>query len=57
LTVESATLTSSVPLTLVVSNSNFVAAEKARNPEAPRVRTDIYFVGPRLDPVAVLRSQ
>ena len=44
--VESATLTSSVPLTLVVSNSNFVPAESAKNPGTERVRTDIYFVGP-----------
>ena len=44
--VESATLTSGVPLTLIVSNSNFVAAENAKNPIAQRVRTDIYAVGP-----------
>jgi predicted permease len=44
--VESATLTSSVPLTLIVSNSNFVAAENEKDPEARRVRTDIYAVGP-----------
>jgi predicted permease len=45
--VESATLTTSVPLTLIVSNSDFIAAEKADDPQAPRVRTDIYAVGPR----------
>jgi len=44
--VESATLTSSVPLTLIVSNSNFVAAERAKNPQAQRLRTDIYSIGP-----------
>jgi predicted permease len=45
--VESATLTTSVPMTLIVSNSRFVAAENAGNPQAPRIRTDIYGVGPR----------
>lgn len=45
--VESATLTSGVPLTLIVSNSNFVPAENAKNPKAQRVRTDIYAVGPQ----------
>ncbi len=44
--VESATLTSAVPLTLIISNSNFVSAEQAKNPQARRVQTDIYFVGP-----------
>jgi predicted permease len=44
--VEFATLTSGVPLTLTVSNSNFVPAENAKNPQALRVRTDIYAVGP-----------
>ena len=44
--VESATLTTSVPLTFIVSNSNFVPAENAKNPQAQRVRTDIYAVGP-----------
>jgi predicted permease len=44
--VESATLTTGVPLTLIVDNSSFVAAENARDPQAPRVRTDIYAVGP-----------
>ncbi len=29
-----------------MSNSNFVSAENAKNPQAPRVRTDIYPVGP-----------
>jgi putative ABC transport system permease protein len=44
--VESATLTTAVPLTLVISNSNFVPAENAKDPRALRVRTDIYTVGP-----------
>jgi predicted permease len=44
--VESATLTSAVPLTLIISNSNFVSAEQVKNPQARRVQTDIYFVGP-----------
>jgi predicted permease len=44
--VEAATLTSGVPLTLIVSNSRFVPAENAGNPQAERVRTDIYTVGP-----------
>jgi predicted permease len=43
--VESATLTSAVPLTFIIDNSNFVpdGPEKARS---GRVRTDIYTVGP-----------
>jgi predicted permease len=45
--VELATLTTGVPLTFVVSNSDFVAAERANDPQAPRVQTDIYAVGPR----------
>jgi predicted permease len=44
--VESATLTTGVPLTFIVDNSRFVAAEKASDPQALRVRTDIYTVGP-----------
>jgi hypothetical protein len=44
--VESATLTTAVPLTLIISNSNFIAAEKSKDPQAPRTRTDIYAVGP-----------
>ena len=44
--VDSATLTTAVPLTFVVSNSRFVAEENAANPQADRVRTDIYAVGP-----------
>ncbi len=31
-----------MPLTLIVSNSNFVPAENARNPQTEHVRTDIY---------------
>jgi predicted permease len=44
--IESATLTNAVPLTLIISNSNFVPAENAQKPQALRVRTDIYTVGP-----------
>jgi macrolide transport system ATP-binding/permease protein len=44
--VESATLTTAVPLTFIVSNSDFVPVESATNPQAPRVHTDIYAVGP-----------
>jgi predicted permease len=44
--VESVTLTSAVPLTFIISNSRFVPAEHAKNPQASRVRTDIYAVGP-----------
>src|SRR5688572_1391337 len=44
--VESATLTTAVPLTFIVSNSRFEPAEHSRNPQAPRVRTDIYAIGP-----------
>jgi predicted permease len=44
--VESATLTTAVPLTFIISNSDFVPAENATNPQAPRVHTDIYVVGP-----------
>ncbi len=45
--IEAATLTSAVPLTLIISNSNFVSAETAGTPQARRVRTDIYAVGPK----------
>jgi predicted permease len=44
--VESATLTSAVPLTLIISNSNFVPAEQAKDRQARRIQTDIYTVGP-----------
>ena len=44
--IESATLTTEVPLTLIVNNSNFLPAEKAGDPQARRIRTDIYTVGP-----------
>jgi macrolide transport system ATP-binding/permease protein len=44
--VETASLTTAVPLTFLVSNSNFVPEERAKDPKAQRVRTDIYFVGP-----------
>lgn len=45
--VEAATLTTAVPLTFIISNSRFVPEEHARNPEALRVRSDIYAVGPQ----------
>ena len=44
--VESATLTTAVPLTFIIDNSDFVA-EGADATKAARVRTDIYAVGPR----------
>ena len=44
--VESATLTTGVPLTFIVSNSRFVPEESANDPQTQRVRTDIYDVGP-----------
>ena len=44
--VQSATLTSAVPLTLIISNSNFVPAEQAKDRQARRIQTDIYAVGP-----------
>lgn len=45
--VESATLTTGVPLTLVVNNSEFVPEERASDPAAPHIGADIYHVGPR----------
>ena len=42
--VESATLTTAVPLTFIISNSNFVS--ERRTDSTPRVRADIYQVGP-----------
>jgi predicted permease len=45
--VQSATLTTSVPLTLIMNNSNFVPEERRADPKSPRIRTDIYTVGPR----------
>jgi predicted permease len=44
--VESATLTTGVPLTLIVSNSSFVPEENAKDPQTEHTRTDIYAVGP-----------
>jgi predicted permease len=44
--VESATLTSRVPLTFIGNSSNFVPEENATNPQAQGVQTDIYAVGP-----------
>jgi predicted permease len=43
--VESVTLTTGVPLTFIIDNSRFVPAEKANDPRALRLRTDIYTVG------------
>jgi predicted permease len=45
--VESASLTTAVPLTFIISNSNFVHEERAKQPGVQRVRTDIYAVGPQ----------
>ena len=44
--VASATLTSAVPLTFRIDNSNFVWDLRAKDPRPPRVRTDIYTVAP-----------
>jgi predicted permease len=44
--VESATLTTEVPLTLVINNSRFVHEELAADRQQPRTRSDIYTVGP-----------
>jgi predicted permease len=45
--VESATLTTGVPLTFVIDNSRFIAEERAADPKSPRVGADIYSIGPR----------
>ena len=45
--VESATLTTAVPLTFIINNTDFVADEHANDARAPSIRTDIYHVGPR----------
>ena len=45
--VEAATLTTSVPLTFIMSNSSFVPGEQAADPASPRIRADIYSVAPR----------
>jgi predicted permease len=45
--VESATLTTGVPLTLIIDNSSFVPEEGAADPKRQRVGTDIYGVGPQ----------
>jgi len=45
--VQAASLTTAVPLTFIISNSNFVSEERAPDKQAPRTRTDIYFVGPQ----------
>ena len=44
--VASVTLTTDVPLTLIINNSRFVAEEKASDPARERLRTDIYTVAP-----------
>jgi predicted permease len=44
--VESATLTTAVPLTVIIDSSSFVPEERAADPEADRVQADIYAVGP-----------
>jgi len=44
--VESASLTTAVPLTFIISNSNFVAEDRAKDRQAPRTRADIYAVAP-----------
>ncbi len=45
--VESATLTTAVPLTLIINNSDFVTDAGAGDSGAPRIPADIYAVGPR----------
>jgi predicted permease len=45
--VESATLTTGVPLTFVMDNSRFTPEERAADPQRPRIGADIYGVGPR----------
>ena len=44
--VESATLTTAVPLTVIIDSSSFVPEEYAADPQADRVQADIYAVGP-----------
>ena len=44
--VESATLTTAVPLTIIIDSSSFVSEEHAADPQADRVQADIYTVGP-----------
>ena len=45
--VESASLTTAVPLTFIIDNSSFVSEDRYTDGAAPRTRTDIYMVGPR----------
>jgi putative ABC transport system permease protein len=45
--VESATLTTSVPLTFIIDNSRFRSEESAADPKSPRIGADIYGIGPR----------
>jgi predicted permease len=44
--VQSATITTAVPLTFIIDNSRFVPEENAADPKASRVPADIYAVGP-----------
>ena len=45
--VESATLTTGVPLTFIIDNSRFRSEESAADPNSPRTGADIYSIGPR----------
>jgi macrolide transport system ATP-binding/permease protein len=45
--VESATLTTGVPLTFILNNSRFVPEESAADPKRPRIGADIFGIGPR----------
>jgi predicted permease len=45
--VESATLTTAVPLTLIIDNSRFVADDHSADPARAHVSADIYNVAPR----------
>jgi putative ABC transport system permease protein len=44
--VESATLTTGVPLTFVIDNSRFTPEESAADPQRPLIGADIYGIGP-----------
>ena len=44
--VTSATLTTAVPLTVIIDSSSFVSEDRAADPDADRVQADIYVVGP-----------
>ncbi len=45
--VESATLTTGVPLTFVIDNSRFTPEESEADPQRLRIAADIYAIGPR----------